>query len=107
MGDRANVKVHQQAGDVHLYTHWGGYRVGDALALGLDRGRDRWDDPEYLTRILFDAMKGDDVTGTTGYGISPVPTDGAEWAVDVETQTVTGPTGSWTFEQMADRNAAR
>lgn len=39
------------------------------LAKALDRGRDRWTDSEYLTRIIFCDMVRDDMDSTTGYGI--------------------------------------
>lgn len=72
MGDRANVAILNmrgvnEVGRVYLYTHWDGYRlpivVRDALKL-----EERWDDEQYLARIVFQAMLGND-TGTTGYGI--------------------------------------
>jgi len=69
IGDRAQVKIKGHADTcVYLYTHWGGYRVEmevrKALAL-----KERWDDDEYLARIIFCEMIGDNTEGTTGYGI--------------------------------------
>ena len=101
MGDRAHIKVQQGYGDVYLYTHWGGYKIKEDIATGLRRGRDRWNDPEYLARILFDAMKGDDVTGDTGFGISAAEPDGSPWAVNVPDMTVMSPEGRVTsFEDF-------
>jgi hypothetical protein len=99
MGDRAHIKVEQGYGDVYLYTHWGGYKIEQDIKDGLHRGHNRWDDPDYLTRILFDAMKGSDVTGETGFGISASVPDGSPWVVNVPDRTVTNPEGrTMTFE---------
>lgn len=69
MGDRANVVVRDSDDLVYLYTHWSGYdlapRVRDALAR-----KERWDDIQYLTRIVFESLVGDDTGGTSGFGIS-------------------------------------
>jgi len=67
MGDRAQVLIKDE--NVYLYTHWGGTAlentVRDALAL-----RERWDDSEYLARIIFCHMTdGSPVNDTTGFGI--------------------------------------
>lgn len=66
MGDRAQVLVKDEG--VYLYTHWGGHALQAVVRRALAR-RERWDDPEYLARILFCEMIGDDVDGETGYGI--------------------------------------
>lgn len=75
MGDRANIVIRDTWPDdlgnkeaVFLYTHWGGTELPDTLRRALSSGG-RWDDPQYLARIVFQAMLGDDV-GETGYGIS-------------------------------------
>ena len=82
MGDRRNVVVEFENGtSVALYTHWTGSDLPQTLAKALDRGRSRWDDPAYLTRIIFSEMiaaeAGDDVVavlmGETGFGIEPIP----------------------------------
>lgn len=93
MGDRAHVKVQQSQGVVYLYTHWGGSEMRDSITTGLTRAfeGDRWNDDEYLTRILFDAIKGDDVTSTTGFGISASTPDGVEWIVNIPEQIVQDP----------------
>lgn len=75
MGDRRNVLVQGEPGDkplVVLYTHWGGSDLPSTLADALDRGRGRWTDPTYLTRIIFSEMIKDEVLGETGYGIEAV-----------------------------------
>jgi hypothetical protein len=64
MGDRGQVKI----GGVTLYTHWGGYTLKADVQRAIAK-KWRWGDTSYLTRIIFDEMKGDD-RGETGFGIS-------------------------------------
>lgn len=73
MGDRAQIAVQHGAKRVYLYTHWGGSEIRQTLVAALTRGRDRWDDPEYLTRIIFSEMTKDDWEATTGFGIGLNP----------------------------------
>lgn len=88
MGDRANIYVHE--GDrpgVYLYTHWSGTELPESVRQSLKRGEERWDDPPYLTRILFSGMVPlGDWDGLTGYGISTVLGDGDDRIVDVDTE---------------------
>src|SRR6478735_6208216 len=70
---------------VYLYTHHRGDELARIVRQGLRRAdpripddyldgppRDgRWDDPAYLSRVIFDCMKGDDTRSTTGFAISP------------------------------------
>ncbi len=66
MGARAQVKV----GEVFLYTHWGSSTLLKDVRAGLSKGQGRWNDSEYLTRIIFDNLRNpkfDDPV--TGYGI--------------------------------------
>ncbi len=81
MGDRANIVVRdawpEDLGDkeaVFLYGHWSGTDMPELLRLALSAGRDRWSDPTYLARIVFQTMIGED-SGTTGFGISTRLTD--------------------------------
>lgn len=73
MGARTQIKVNQGDGSrgspsVYLYGHWASGSILRIVHAALSRGV-RWDDPEYLARILFDALtegrQGDD----TGAGI--------------------------------------
>lgn len=76
MGDRANIVVDGQYTDpVFLYTHWCGYAVPGILQAALKRGRGRWGDTSYLTRIIFCDLIGDNTEGLTGFGISTRITD--------------------------------
>ena len=70
MGDRANIAVIDSGERVYLYTHWKGADLPSILHNAMNEGRDRWDDPAYLTRVIFCSMMGDD-KGVSGYGISP------------------------------------
>jgi|SRR5688500_2167492 len=91
MGDRANIVVKDGASKVYLYTHWSGFDLGDTLKEALERGEDRWNDGQYLTRIIFEEMIKEDLGSNTGYGISSVIGDGGEdYVVDVDNQTVNG-----------------
>jgi len=71
MGDRANIVVKQEPdnpAEIFLYSHWGGEGLVTVLHRVLSR-RDRWNDPAYLTRMIFSAMVKDDIDGSTGFGI--------------------------------------
>ena len=90
MGDRGNIVVN----GVYLYTHSYGTELRTILARALVRGKDRWTDDSYLTRIVFCEMlkasgKGS-IDDTTGFGIS---TQQQDWnnpnlVVDADAQTV-------------------
>ena len=68
MGDRAQVHIKDEK--VWLYTHWNGYKLVEQVQEALSRGKERWDDSEYLARIIFDHMVGNDQGGLAGFGIS-------------------------------------
>jgi hypothetical protein len=88
MGDRGNIVVKDGNSKVYLYSHWCGSQLPEIARASLKRGKDRWNDGQYLARILFtDMINGDN--GTTGYGISSVICDGGETViVDCDAQTV-------------------
>ena len=67
MGDRGEVSIN----GVYLYTHWGGKELIEDVKKALNE-RARWDDEEYLARIIFCKMVGDDMESTTGYGIGNI-----------------------------------
>jgi hypothetical protein len=69
MGDRAVIEIHQEGGTVCLYSHSDGLYLREVLAKALERGSGRWDDPQYLTRIIFNEMTKGREMETTGYGI--------------------------------------
>lgn len=67
MGDRAQVCIEDT--NVYLYTHHEGYLL-ESLVKAVLMKRERWNDPEYLARIVFSKMIEHDIHGDTGYGIS-------------------------------------
>ena len=102
MGDRANVLVRQDNEDngVWLYTHWDGTELPRTLRNALIRGRERWDDAQYLTRIIFSEMVAGHEMALTGYGISSRVGDGDDRVLEVNVahQTVSNGTTTWSFE---------
>lgn len=94
MGDRANIKV-CGAGNVYLYTHWAGTELPGTLQAALERGKARWDDAQYLARVIFCEMVHGDEGELTGYGISGECCDGQDriLTVNVNKQTVSWPCG--------------
>ena len=92
MGDRANVEIKDSNGSIFLYTHWGGSELKNTVKHALRR-RQRWNDGQYLARIIFCEMIGkDNWDGETGFGISATIHNGEEKIiiVDVPNQTVNG-----------------
>lgn len=76
MGDRANIVMTYGKGHspIFLYTHWRGFELPKVLQNALIK-RVRWNDPSYLTRIIFcELVKGQEGE-PTGFGISPYLTD--------------------------------
>ena len=69
MGDRAVIEIHQEGGTVCLYSHSDGLHLRKVLAKALNRGFHRWDDQQYLTRIIFSEMTKGHEMATIGYGI--------------------------------------
>lgn len=104
MGDRANIfmKDSDDRG-VYFYTHWAGTELPKDLRDALAR-RDRWDDYQYLSRIVFCQMIAHDVSGSTGYGISPYCGDGSDRVliVDVDNRTVAFSNKLWSFDEYAN-----
>ncbi len=90
MGDRGNIIVKDGDSTVYLYTHWTGSDLPESIKASLKRSKDRWDDGQYLARVLFQDMVGKD-NGITGFGISSTMGDGGtDIEVDVDEQTVDG-----------------
>jgi len=92
MSTRSQVFMKQSG--IYLYQHWDGYNtpleVQEALKL-----KARWDDEEYLTRIIFETMlesgKSDieddrDLIRekTLGYGIGLFQHSDIEWLTEVD-----------------------
>lgn len=106
MGDRANIQLtgaHCLPHPLFFYTHWSGCELPFTLQSALKRGRERWNDPQYLTRIIFSEMIQGDVLHLTGYGISTKVCDGEDrvLVVDVDAKKVTDWDGkSYSFEEF-------
>ena len=87
MGDRGQVFIKNTG--VYLYTHWHATKLIEDVRRALSM-RARWDDPEYLARIIFETMLERSNNPETGYGIDTAK----KWdiwrlvIVDCETQTV-------------------
>lgn len=92
MGDRGQVKIIQSDGELYLYTHWGASDLVDDVRHALSR-KERWNDEEYLTRIIFCEMlrdSGNPLDEATGFGIGLTRHSDIwrEVVVDVPKQTV-------------------
>lgn len=67
MGDRGQVLIKDEG--VYLYTHWRASELEGVVRKALERGTSRWNDPEYLARIIFcEMIKGREME-LTGFGI--------------------------------------
>lgn len=108
MGDRGQVKVIQQpdAPAIWLYTHWGASELSTTVQTAIAR-KERWSDPEYLTRIIFCEMVKGQEGGSTGYGIG-IARHGDVWqvvTVDIPNQTISVSSpeiGPVSFEAFAE-----
>ena len=77
---------------IYLYSHWD-YKpeLEKVLKQALIRGKERWDDRQYLNRIIFSEMIKEDILGNTGYGLSTDIYDGeVVLNVDVKKKEVNG-----------------
>lgn len=76
MGDRGMIVVHDgyDSNQVGLYTHWFGSDLPRILQEALNKGKEQWDDPPYLARIIFCEMIIADNSndGTKGFGIHSI-----------------------------------
>lgn len=82
MGMRQNIRIdYQKEQDekpksIYIYSHWDGDGpLKEKLKQALIRGKERWHDESYLTRIIFSEIIRDDIDGLTGYGLAPYEID--------------------------------
>jgi len=112
MGDRANIVIEPEGegSSIYLYSHWGGTDLPETLRRALQRGRDRWDDKPYLTRIIFCEMvkdSGGDLNTLTGLGIDICECDNEHPLIIVNTdsQMVLIAGQHWSFESYVNSEA--
>ena len=89
MGDRGQVHIVEE--NVWLYTHYGATYLIETVKETIRR-KARWDDPEYLARMIFEAMISFSTGREAGFGISGRGPHGDEWRiihVDTEKQKIT------------------
>ncbi len=75
MGDRANIFISEPTKEnpkngIYFYSHYGGNELIIDLKNALIRGKNRWDDSQYLNRIIFSEMIKNSVLDETGFGLS-------------------------------------
>lgn len=72
MGDRAVTGFAEREGApvIYLYSHWGASSQVADLQEAISAAENRWDDPDYATRIAVSHLVGDDWKSETGYGLS-------------------------------------
>lgn len=77
MGDRGQVKIigtsEGSSTELYFYTHWCATSLENFVSDALNRGRGRWNDSEYLNRIIFSEMIKDEVMSDIGFGIGFEP----------------------------------
>ena len=97
---RANVLVKSGSSSdpgVYLYTHSGGRTLPLDVQNALKR-QVRWDDPQYLARIIFCSMMlPGDFDEETGFGISAFVSDGGLIKVVAIERTISINGETWSF----------
>lgn len=88
MGDRANVRIHEDnQNPIYLYSHWHGSDLPQLVwdVMQSERAKNRADDAMYLARIIFEYMlvTTDSIGEEAGWGIASYPPDGADRIVDI------------------------
>lgn len=91
MSTRSQVKLISSSFStpIYLYQHYDGDNLYKTVCNAISR-KARWDDPEYLTRIIFSEMIKDHIDDTTGYGIGTSQHGDIEYLVevDIDNQTI-------------------
>jgi hypothetical protein len=92
MSTRSQVKVISNEFDypIYLYQHYDGYNLFETVKNAIARHQ-RWNHPEYLTRIIFSEMIRDHIDDETGYGIGTSIHCDIDYliVVDIDKQTIT------------------
>lgn len=87
MSTRAQVQLlcpHNKT-SIFLYQHYDGDRLYNTVKKSIARSKPRWDDEEYLARIIFSDMIKDNLTDLDDYGISTAKHGDIEYLVVVNT----------------------
>ena len=86
MGDCANVYcVDEEKKGVYLYAHWSGSKLPLTVQNALKREQ-RWDDGQYLNRIIFCEMIKGYEDGECGFGISATMGDNSHSIIVVDAE---------------------
>ena len=104
MGDRGNVKlVYENKSKIYIYSHWTRSELPQLVANALHFGESRWDDEQYLARVIFQTVIDND-DGVTNYGLSPYRGDGDDTVtVYLDENEVANSSGDkFTFRQWVD-----
>jgi len=92
MSTRSQVKIISDDFNVpiYLYQHCDGYALYKIVKNAIVRGKDRWNDPEYLARIIFSEMIKDSIMDDIGYGIGTSEHGDIEYlvTVNIDNQTI-------------------
>ena len=102
---------------VYLYQHSDGYNLPEEVQKAI-RLKLRWNDEEYLTRIIFQTMLEGHRDREHGFGIGTIQHSDIEWLVevDVDAQTIVVKNGygqkfdevwNGTFEQFCKKATLR
>jgi hypothetical protein len=100
MGERNYILLKND--NIYLYSHWDSVEdLKLILKSALIRGKSRWDDREYLNRIIFSEMIQNSILDLTGYGLSSEIIDGnVVWIVDINNNTIEDMSNKISFEEF-------
>lgn len=76
MGDRANIIIKDTG--IAMYLHWGAKTVEKQIKTVLQK-RERWDEPAYLARMIFNETTKDLKSDILGSGLYVVNSDNEVW----------------------------
>lgn len=111
MGERGVIELRTDDKMVCIYTHGYGHKMEQlvANALNSEGARNRYDDPCYLTKIIFCSLlhqTGSDLLGEHGWGLSPdaeIDTNYPNVVVNLDSRTVNG----LSYKVFIERNLAK
>lgn len=109
MGERIHFVFKQQEDvpAIALYSHWGADSYKEDLAKALNASEDRWDDPQYGTRIMISYLINNEWTSTLGYGLYVVNGVLDAWdqsvLIDFRNKTVIDEVETFTFKEYSEK----